>query len=49
MTRPLSEQVIEKLKHAENLYHRLISSWVRKVGARLARCRRSAVAWTRAL
>ena len=24
MTRPLSEQVIEKLKHAENLYHRLI-------------------------
>jgi len=24
MTRPLSEQVIEKLKHAENLYNRLI-------------------------
>jgi ATPase family associated with various cellular activities (AAA) len=24
MTRPLSEDVIEKLKHAENLYHRLI-------------------------
>lgn len=24
MTKPLSEQVIEKLKHAENLYHRLI-------------------------
>ncbi len=24
MTRPLAEQVIEKLKHAENLYHRLI-------------------------
>jgi ABC-type hemin transport system ATPase subunit len=24
MTRPLSEQVIEKLKHSENLYHRLI-------------------------
>ena len=24
MTRPVSEQVIEKLKHAENLYHRLI-------------------------
>lgn|SRR5215469_7156109 len=24
MTRPVSENVIEKLKHAENLYHRLI-------------------------